>query len=63
MSYIMNLVINASDAIEDKVGAVTLTTGVMDCDQQYLRRSRLAEKPSLGRFVFLEVTDNCCETA
>jgi PAS domain S-box-containing protein len=57
---IMNLVINASEAIKDKVGAVTLTTGVMDCDESYLGLSRIEEKPSPGGFVFLEVTDNGC---
>ena len=54
---IMNLVANASEAIGDKVGDVTIKTGVMDCDEVYLSHSRLEEKPEPGRFVFLEVTD------
>jgi signal transduction histidine kinase len=54
---IVNLVANASEAIGDQNGNVTIRTGVMDCDEVYLGRSRLEEKPEPGRFVFLEVTD------
>jgi nitrogen-specific signal transduction histidine kinase/CheY-like chemotaxis protein len=57
---ITNLIMNASEAIGDKDGDVTLTTGVMDCDEAYLGRSRLEGKPEPGRFVFLEVTDPGC---
>ena len=56
----MNILVNASEAIADKDGNVTLRTGFMDCDAAYLRRSRLEEKPAPGRFVFLEVTDTGC---
>ena len=54
---IANLVANASEAIGDKDGDVTIRTGVMDCDEVYLSHSRLQEKPGPGRFVFLEVSD------
>lgn len=57
---ITNLVINASEAIGDMDGDVTISTGVMDCDEAYLRRSRLEEKPKPGRFVFLEISDTGC---
>ncbi len=57
---ITNLIMNASEAIGDKDGDVTLTTGVMDCDEAYLGRSRLEDKPEPGRFVFLGVTDPGC---
>jgi nitrogen-specific signal transduction histidine kinase len=57
---VMNIVVNASEAIADKDGEVTLRTGVMDCDAAYLGRSRLQDKPEPGRFVFLEVTDTGC---
>ncbi len=57
---ITNLIMNASEGIGDKDGYVTLTTGVMYCDEAYLGRSRLEEKPEPGRFVFLEVTDTGC---
>jgi two-component system cell cycle sensor histidine kinase/response regulator CckA len=57
---IMNLVINASEAIESGRGAITLRTGMRDCDETYLNCSRLEEKPSPGRFVFAEVADMGC---
>ena len=57
---ITNLVINSSEAIGENIGDVTIKTGVMDCDESYLGRSRLEEKPEPGEFVFVEVTDNGC---
>ncbi len=54
---IVNLVSNASEAVGDKYGDVTIRTGVIECDEAYLRHSRLQEKPGPGRFVFLEVSD------
>ena len=57
---IKNLLVNASEAIGDNTGEVTIRTGVMDCDEAYLSGSRLQEKPSPGRFVFLEVADTGC---
>jgi len=57
---VMNIMVNASEAIGDQDGAVTLRTGVMDCDAAYLRAGRLEEKPAPGRFVFLEFTDTGC---
>ena len=54
---IVNLVANASEAIGDKDGDVTIRTGVMDCDEVYLSHSQSEEKPGPGRFVFLEVSD------
>ncbi|MGO8881233.1 MAG: PAS domain S-box protein [Desulfomonilaceae bacterium] len=52
---VTNIMVNASEAIGDNTGDVTLRTGVMDCDAQYLSRSRLEENPEPGRFVFLEI--------
>ncbi len=57
---IMNLITNASDALADRPGVVSLTTGVRECDESCLARSRLAEKPAPGRFAFVEVSDNGC---
>ncbi|MHB8205608.1 MAG: PAS domain S-box protein [Desulfomonilaceae bacterium] len=57
---IVNIMVNASEAIGDNAGDVILTTGVIDCDEAYLSRSRLEKKPEPGRFVFLEVTDTGC---
>jgi PAS domain S-box-containing protein len=57
---VMNLITNASESLGDRAGAVTLATGVQDCDERYLRRSSLEEKPAPGRFVWLEVADTGC---
>jgi CheY-like chemotaxis protein len=57
---VMNLITNASESLGDKSGIVALSTGVMDCEEEYMRRSRLEGKISSGRFVFLEVSDTGC---
>jgi len=57
---IMNMVINASEAIGEGASVVTVRTGVEVCEESYLERSRVEEKPSPGRFVFLEVSDTGC---
>ncbi|MFH0965002.1 MAG: PAS domain S-box protein, partial [Planctomycetota bacterium] len=57
---VMNLITNASESMGEQAGIVALSTGVMDCDDAHLSRSRLEEKPAPGRYVFLEVTDTGC---
>ncbi|MDW8071338.1 MAG: CHASE domain-containing protein [Anaerolineae bacterium] len=57
---IMNLVTNASEAIGEQPGVITLRTGVQVCDQEYLQRSCLEEKPPAGPYVFVEVSDTGC---
>ena len=57
---IMNLITNASEAIGDQPGVISIATGVQDCDDQILSRSRVEEKPGAGRFVWLQVTDTGC---
>ncbi len=55
---IMNLITNAAEAIETGSGTITLSTSVITCDEDSLAESRLAEKPSPGNFVCLEVADD-----
>jgi PAS domain S-box-containing protein len=57
---IENLLTNASEAIGDKEGKVSLSIGVMDCDEMFLSHSRLEIKPEPGQFIFLKVTDTGC---
>ncbi len=57
---IMNLVINAADAIGDKSGVISLSTGVMEASAAYLQGAYAAEDMEPGDFVFLEVADNGC---
>ncbi|MGD9353485.1 MAG: PAS domain S-box protein [Desulfobacterales bacterium] len=63
---IMNLIINASEAIGDKSGVITLSTGAMDCDRAYLndinevQRASLYEPLPEGVYTFFEVADTGC---
>jgi PAS domain S-box-containing protein len=57
---IMNLIVNASEAVGEHPGVVTITTGAFECDQGYLQDSRLKEKPNPGAYVFFEVRDTGC---
>ncbi|MCB2187154.1 MAG: PAS domain S-box protein [Deltaproteobacteria bacterium] len=54
---VMNLVTNASDALEDHQGTITLTTGVVEADAGYLAGTFLEEDLPAGTYVFLEVSD------
>lgn len=56
----MNLITNAAEAIGNNHGIISLSTGVLDCTEEYLRQSRLEDKPEPGRFTFVDVTDNGC---
>jgi len=57
---IMNLVINASEAIGEDSGVITISTGIMECTQDYLSEAYLDEKPAEGTYVWLEVSDTGC---
>ena len=57
---IMNLVINASEAIGDKSGVIAITTGCMDCDKNYLKDVWLDENLTDGLYVYLEIADSGC---
>ena len=63
---IMNLITNASEAIGDKIGVITVSTGVMDCDRAYLNdvhETLSAGRDELlpeGRYIYLEVSDTGC---
>jgi two-component system cell cycle sensor histidine kinase/response regulator CckA len=56
---IMNLVINASEAIGDKSGVINLGTGVQSLDREFLTRSGMVASQDApdGSYVFLEVAD------
>jgi PAS domain S-box-containing protein len=57
---IMNLVMNASDAIGEKSGLITITTSVCRADKRYLIDLVGAPDLNAGTFVTLEVSDNGC---
>jgi PAS domain S-box-containing protein len=54
---VMNLVINASEAIGDADGLITTVTNVLDCDRGYLDVAWSGEQLPEGRYVYLEVSD------
>ena len=54
---IMNLIINASDAIEENSGVITITTGMMECDKDYLKSTILDDQLASGTYVYIEIAD------
>lgn len=57
---VMNLVINASEAIGDRSGVIAVSTGMMFCDKAYFSETYLDENLTEGLYVYLEVSDNGC---
>ncbi len=54
---IMNLIINASEAIKDKDGVISVSTGSVFCDSSYMSGSYLYEQLPEGDYVYLEISD------
>lgn len=54
---VMNLVINAAEAIGNNQGTISITTGVQLADQAYLSETYIAPNLPAGRYVYLEVSD------
>jgi PAS domain S-box-containing protein len=57
---IMNLVINASEAIGDRSGFIAISTSCMEYDKNYLKDVWLDETISEGQYVSVEITDTGC---
>jgi len=57
---VMNLVLNASEALGEADGAIDVTLGSMECDRAYFARTVLDEERPEGAYVFLEVADTGC---
>lgn len=57
---IMNLVINASEAIGENSGTITVTTGLAACDRVYLQETYLDDDLPPGDYVYAEVIDSGC---
>lgn len=57
---VMNLITNASDALENQPGHILLTTGETEMTMEQLSHSRTDTKPLPGRYVYLEVKDGGC---
>ncbi len=54
---IMNLIVNASEAIGERSGVISITVGLAHCDTQYLAGCVGADNLQAGDFVYLEVAD------
>jgi PAS domain S-box-containing protein len=57
---VMNLVINASEAIGGRSGFITVTTSSMELNKSYLRKFRKDWDIGEGLYVCLEVSDTGC---
>jgi PAS domain S-box-containing protein len=62
---VMNLLVNAAEAIGEGQGQITMTTGLLRSDRETLARSCLRTDSELpaGPYVFLEVKDTGCGMA
>jgi len=56
----MNLVTNASEAIGDEPGVITIVTGAALCSEAYLKECYGDWELTAGRYVYLEISDNGC---
>ncbi len=56
---VMNLIINASDALGEGKGAISVSTGVLNADRQYLDTLHPVGLPE-GGYVYVEVSDTGC---
>ncbi|OGB91233.1 MAG: hypothetical protein A2Z31_07305 [candidate division NC10 bacterium RBG_16_65_8] len=57
---VMNLVLNAGEAIGDAAGVITVRVGVRECDRAYLAGGVLDKEILEGPYVAFEVTDTGC---
>ncbi len=55
---VMNLIINAGEAINHSNGIISITTGTQDVSADYLAGSQLSTELVPGEYVFVEVSDN-----
>jgi PAS domain S-box-containing protein len=57
---LMNLIMNAGEAIGEAAGVITVRVAVRECDRTYLAGSVLDKEIPEGPYVSLEVTDTGC---
>ncbi len=57
---VMNLISNASEAIGENEGKITIGTGVTHYTAEDLQRCMIEDKPAPGDFIFLDVSDTGC---
>lgn len=57
---VMNLVTNASEALGERPGLITISTRLRECDAACLAQSLITEKLAPGTYVELEIRDSGC---
>jgi PAS domain S-box-containing protein len=57
---VMNLITNASDALEGKNGVIAIRTGIRPADSKLLRSRFFPDDLPAGNYAFVEVEDNGC---
>jgi len=57
---IMNLVINAAEAIGENSGSISISTGMVLIDDEYLSSIFMEDSITVGRYIYLEVSDTGC---
>ncbi|WP_246043682.1 PAS domain-containing protein [Geomonas edaphica] len=60
---VLNLVLNASEAVGDANGMIVISTKRLFCDRAYLSESWIDDRLPEGDYVVLEVSDNGCGMA
>jgi len=54
---VMNLIVNASEAIGQRSGVISVTVGLAHCEADYLKGCFGADRLAAGDYVYLEVAD------
>lgn len=57
---IMNLIVNASEAIGSTNGTISVITGIMYATRTFLDETQLGEGLPEGKYVYLEIADSGC---
>ena len=57
---VMNLITNASDALGQSKGTITISTGVQHCEAELLQSAAMGDALAPGEYVTLEVSDTGC---
>jgi signal transduction histidine kinase len=57
---VMNLILNAADAVEEGTGEIRITTGIERLTDGKLRGLQIGDDIAPGRYAFIDVHDNGC---